>query len=177
MSRIGNKPIDFPSSAKLEQNGQDVTVSGPKGKLSWTLPQGISLEPEGTKLHVKRADDSKELKMLHGTARSLINSMIIGTTEGFKIDLELVGVGYRASVSGQKMTLNLGYSLPVEYVVPEGVTVVMPDQTHISVQGIDKHAVGQVAATIRRFRIPDSYHGKGVRYAGEQLTLKEGKRA
>ena len=177
MSRMGNKPIDIPASAKLEQNGQDIKVSGPLGELSWTLPQGITLETEGARLHVKRADDTKNMKMMHGTARSLINSMFIGVTTGFKIDLELSGVGYRASVAGQKMTLNLGYSNPVEYTVPDGVSVKMADQTHISLTSIDKQLVGQVAATIRRFRVPDSYHGKGVVYAGEHLTLKEGKRA
>jgi large subunit ribosomal protein L6 len=174
---MGNKPIDIPASAKLEQNGQDIKVSGPLGELSWTLPQGITLETEGARLHVKRADDTKNMKMMHGTARSLINSMFIGVTTGFKIDLELSGVGYRASVAGQKMTLNLGYSNPVEYTVPDGVSVKMADQTHISLTSIDKQLVGQVAATIRRFRVPDSYHGKGVVYAGEHLTLKEGKRA
>ncbi|MBQ7179554.1 MAG: 50S ribosomal protein L6 [Victivallales bacterium] len=177
MSRMGNKPIDIPAAAKLEQNGQDIKVSGPLGQLSWTLPQGITLEIEGAKLHVKRANDTKNMKMMHGTSRSLINSMIIGVTAGFKIDLELSGVGYRASVAGQKMTLNLGYSNPIEYTVPDGVTVKMPDQTHISLTSVDKQLVGQVAATIRRFRVPDSYHGKGVVYAGEHLTLKEGKRA
>lgn len=177
MSRMGNKPIDVPAAAKLEQNGQDIKVSGPLGQLTWTLPQGITLELDGAKLHVKRADDTKNMKMMHGTSRSLINAMIVGVTAGFKIDLELSGVGYRASVAGQKMTFNLGYSNPIEYTVPDGVTVKMADPTHISLMSVDKHAVGQVAATIRRFRVPDSYHGKGVRYAGEQLSLKEGKRA
>lgn len=177
MSRMGNKPIDIPAGVKLEQNGLDVTVSGPKGKLSWTLPQGITLEQADGKLHVKREAETKQLKMLHGTARSLLNSMAIGVTTGFKIDLELVGVGYRASVAGQKMTFNLGYSNPIEYTLPEGVSATMADQTHISLTSIDKQKVGQVAAIIRKFRVPDSYHGKGVRYAGEQLVLKEGKRA
>ncbi len=177
MSRMGNKPIDIPAGVKLEQNGQEVTVSGPKGKLSWSLPEGITMEQNEGKLHVKRDGDTKQLKMLHGTARSLLNSMAVGVSTGFTINLELVGVGYRASVAGQKMTFNLGYSNPVEYVVPDGVTVKMPDQTHISLESIDKQLVGQVAAIIRGFRVPDSYHGKGVRYAGEQLSLKEGKRA
>lgn len=177
MSRMGNKPIDIPAGVKLERNGQEVTVSGPKGTLSWTLPEGILLEQVESKLTVKREAETKQLKMMHGTARSLINSMTIGVSTGFKVDLELVGVGYRATVAGQKLTLNLGYSKPVEYEVPAEVKAVMPDPTHISLQGIDKQQVGQVAATIRRFRVPDSYHGKGVRYAGEQLTLKEGKRA
>ena len=174
---MGNKPIAVPQGVKLEQDGQKVTVSGPKGKLDWTLPQGITVELAEGRIHVKRANDSKNQKMLHGTARSLINAMTIGVSTGFKIDLELVGVGYRASVAGQKMTFNLGYSNPVEYVVPEGVTATMADPTHLSLMSIDKHLVGQVAAKIRSFRVPDSYHGKGVKYAGEQLTLKEGKKA
>jgi len=177
MSRMGNKPIDLPAGVKLEQKGQEVTVSGAKGTLSWTLPQGITLEQVENRLHVKRSDDTKQQKMMHGTARSLINSMTVGVSAGFKIDLELVGVGYKAAVAGGKVTLNLGYSIPMEYVLPEGVTATMTDPTHLSLMSIDKQKVGEAAATIRRFRVPDSYHGKGVRYAGEQLVLKEGKRA
>ncbi len=178
MSRMGNKPIVLASTVKVEQNGQEVKVTGPKGNRSLTLPENISIEVADGKLHVKRAsEEDAHQKMMHGTFRSLINAMVVGVTDGFKINLELVGVGYRASVAGQKMTLNLGYSNPVEYQVPEGVKVTMPDQTHITLESIDKQLVGQVAATIRKFRVPDSYHGKGVRFAGEQLTLKEGKRA
>ena len=177
MSRMGNKPIDIPSGVKLEQNGQTVVVSGAKGKLDYTLPTGISLEQEGSRLHIKRSNDSKEQKMLHGTARSLINAMVTGVSAGFTINMELSGVGYRAAVAGQKMTFNLGYSNPVEYVVPEGVSVTMADPTHLSLTSINKQLVGQVAANIRSFRVPDSYHGKGVKYAGEQLVLKEGKKA
>ena len=178
MSRMGNKPIAVPAQVKLEQSGQLVTVTGPKGQLQLTLPEGILLETADAKITVKKSDEnSKRLDVLHGTMRSLLNSMVIGVSEGFKINLELVGVGYRASVAGQNMKFDLGYSNPVEYTVPAGVKVTMADQTHITLEGIDKQQVGQVAATIRRFRVPDSYHGKGVRYAGEQLSLKEGKRA
>ncbi len=178
MSRMGNKPIAVPAQVKLEQSGQLVTVTGPKGKLQLSLPEGILLETADAKITVKKSDEnSKRLDVLHGTMRSLLNSMVIGVSEGFKINLELVGVGYRASVAGQNMKFDLGYSNPVEYTVPAGVKVTMADQTHITLESIDKQLVGQVAATIRRFRVPDSYHGKGVRYAGEQLTLKEGKRA
>ena len=178
MSRMGNKPIAVPAQVKLEQSGQLVTVTGPKGQLQLTLPEGILLETADAKITVKKSDEnSKRLDVLHGTMRSLLNSMVIGVSEGFKINLELVGVGYRASVAGQNMKFDLGYSNPVEYTVPAGVKVTMADQTHITLECIDKQQVGQVAATIRRFRGPDSYHGKGVRYAGEQLSLKEGKRA
>jgi len=178
MSRMGNKPIVVPAGVKLEQNGQNVTVNGPKGQLSYTLPEGISLELADAKLTVKKNDDkNKRLDVLHGTARSLVNSMVVGVSAGFKINLELVGVGYRASVAGQNMKFDLGYSNPIEFAVPAGVKVTMADQTHIALESIDKQLVGQVAATIRRFRVPDAYHGKGVRYAGEQLSLKEGKRA
>ena len=177
MSRMGNKPIALDAKVKVEQNGQEIKVTGPKGTLSRTLPEGISVELKDGKLVVSRKEDTKQLKMLHGTYRSLINAMAVGVSEGFKINLELVGVGYRAAIAGQKMTLNLGYSIPVEYTVPDGVKVTMPDQTHITLESIDKQLVGQVAANIRKFRVPDSYHGMGVRFQGEQLTLKEGKRA
>ena len=175
MSRMGNKPIDIPAAAKLEQNGQDIKVSGPLGQLSWTLPQGITLEIEGAKLHVKRADDTKNMKMMHGTSRSLINSMLIGVTAGFKIDLELSGVGYRASVAGQKMTLNLGYSHPIVYTVPAGIKLNVVEGVKIQISGIDKQLVGEVAASIRRFKKPEPYKGKGVRYSDENVVIKPGK--
>lgn len=177
MSRMGNKPINLPPGTTLEQNGDSVTLNGPNGKLELTLPEGITIENKDGKLHVMRTDDSKKQKMLHGTTRSLINAMVTGVTTGFTVNLELFDVGYRASVAGQKMTFNLGYSKPIEFTVPDDVKVTMPDQTHISLKSNDKHLVGQVAATIRGFRPPDSYHGKGVRYAGEQIILKEGKKA
>ncbi|MDD3953503.1 MAG: 50S ribosomal protein L6 [Lentisphaeria bacterium] len=175
MSRMGNKQITLTSKVKLEVSGQDVKVSGPKGTLSYTLPEGISLEQEGNVLSVKRASDERQLKMKHGLVRSLLNGMITGVSDGFKKQLELFGVGYRAQIAGSKLTLSLGYSNPVIYEIPAGVTVTMPDQTHINLESIDKQKIGEVTATIRRFRTPDAYHGKGVRYLGEKMTLKEGK--
>ena len=175
MSRMGNKQITLAAKVKLEVSGQDVKVSGPKGTLSYTLPEGISLEQEGNVLSVKRASDERQLKMKHGLVRSLLNGMITGVSDGFKKQLELFGVGYRAQIAGSKLTLSLGYSNPVVYEIPAGVTVTMPDQTHINLESIDKQKIGEVTATIRRFRTPDAYHGKGVRYLGEKMTLKEGK--
>lgn len=177
MSRMGNIPITLPAGVKLEQNGQDLKVTGPKGSLSMTIPECINLENKDGKLHLTRKDETPRSNVLHGTTRSLLNGMVVGVTTGYKIQLELVGVGYRATVAGQKMTFNLGYSNPIEYVLPAAVKATMADPTHIALESIDKQLVGQVAANIRKFRVPDSYHGKGVRYAGEQLTLKEGKRA
>lgn len=178
MSRMGNKPIAVPAAVKIEVTDGSVKVAGPKGELTQALPAGITLELEGSVLHVK-CDDMKnrQKNMNHGLVRSLVNSMVVGVSEGFKVNLELVGVGYRGQVKGQNLTLNLGYSIPVEYTVPEKVKISMADQTHITLESIDKQAVGQVAANIRKFRVPDAYHGKGVRYAGEQMTLKEGKKA
>jgi large subunit ribosomal protein L6 len=177
MSRMGKKPIVVDPKVTLEISGQEVRVTGPKGTLSYELPEGITVKQDGGVLQVLRAlEDDKEQKMKHGLVRSLVNSMIIGTSVGFKRELELSGVGYRAQLAGQKLTMSLGYSKPIEYTVPEGVKVSMADQTHITLEGIDKQLVGQVAATIRNFRVPDAYHGKGVRYLGEQITLKEGKK-
>lgn len=177
MSRMGKKPITLESGVKLEISGQDVSVTGPKGTLNYQLPEGITLKQDGTVLHVlRKREDDKELKMKHGLVRSLLNAMIVGTSKGFKRELELSGVGYRAQLAGQKLSLNLGFSNTIEYTVPDGVKVSLPDQTHITLEGVDKQLVGQVAATIRRFRVPDAYHGKGVRFVGEQITLKEGKK-
>lgn len=178
MSRMGNKPIAVPAAVKIAVTDGSVKVAGPKGELTQALPAGITLELEGSVLHVKCDDmENRQKNMNHGLVRSLVNSMVVGVSEGFKVNLELVGVGYRGQVKGQNLTLNLGYSIPVEYTVPEKVKISMADQTHITLESIDKQAVGQVAANIRKFRVPDAYHGKGVRYAGEQMTLKEGKKA
>ncbi len=176
MSRIGNKPITVGASTKVEVAGQAVTVKGSKGTLSYTMPAGISLVQEGNVIHIKRSDDARQSKMNHGLVRSLVNSMVVGVTDGFKIDLELSGVGYRAQVAGQKLTMNLGFSVPIVYEVPEGVKCTVADQVKISLEGIDKQQVGQVAAIIRKFRVPDAYHGKGVRFAGEKIVLKGGKK-
>jgi large subunit ribosomal protein L6 len=175
MSRMGNKLITLSDKVKLAINGQEVTVTGPKGTLSYTMPEGIGVKQDGNVLTVTRENDDRKLKMKHGLVRSLLNGMVVGVSEGFKKQLELFGVGYRGQIAGNKLTLNLGYSNPVVYEIPEGVTVTMPDQTHINLESIDKQKIGEVTATIRRFRKPDAYHGKGVRYLGEKIVLKEGK--
>ena len=154
MSRMGNKPIPLSSKVKFELQGQDLKVTGPKGSLEFNIPEGISLENEGSVITVKRASDDRFLKMKHGMVRSIVNSMLIGVETGFKISLELSGVGYRAQLADRKLTLNLGYSNPVVYEVREGDTVTVPDQTHINLESVEKQKVGQVAAIIRKFRAP-----------------------
>ena len=176
MSRMGNKPIAVPAAVKIEVTDGSVKVAGPKGELTQALPAGITLELEGSVLHVKCDDmENRQKNMNHGLVRSLVNSMVVGGSECFKVNLELVGVGYRGQVKGQNLTLNLGYSIPVEYTVPEKVKISMADQTHITLESIDKQAVGQVAAEVRSKIPPEPYLGKGVKYDGEHIRRKAGK--
>ncbi|MFZ2656966.1 MAG: 50S ribosomal protein L6 [Victivallales bacterium] len=175
MSRIGKKPLPLPKGVKASPSAKDITIEGPKGKLTISLPPMTSVKVEDGVLQVSRADESRTARTMHGLARSLIAGMIVGVTEGYKKDLEIVGVGYKAQLTGQKITLNLGYSHPIVYTVPEGIKVVVADNTKINVSGIDKQLVGEVAATLRRFKKPEPYKGKGVRYANEHITIKEGK--
>ncbi len=174
MSRIGKKPIAIPAGVKVTVADGTVTVEG-KGKLSLPLPPLVSVAVEGSEVIVSRQDEERASSAMQGLARSLINNMVIGVSAGFKKELQIVGVGYRAQMSGSKLVLNLGYSHPIEYVVPEGVKVTVADNVKITVEGADKQLVGQAAATIRRFRKPEPYKGKGIRYVDEQITLKEGK--
>ena len=174
MSRIGKKPIAVPPSVKVSLDATAVTVEG-KAKLALTLPPLVSVEQQGAELFVRRADDSAASSAMQGLARSLINNMVIGVTEGFKKELAIVGVGYKAALSGSKLTLNLGFSHPIEFQVPEGIKITVTDGTKILVEGADKQLVGETAATIRRFRQPEPYKGKGVRYADERVIIKEGK--
>ena len=174
MSRIGKKPIAL-DGASVEIKGREVVVSGPKGSLSWTLPEGIGARVEESVLIVDRHDPSRQGAANHGLARSILQGMVTGVTKGFRKQLEIQGVGYRGQCSNNKLTLNIGFSHPVEYTAPPDVQVSMPNQTTIVVEGIDKQKVGHVAAVIRSFRPPDSYKGKGIRYAGEHVVLKEGK--
>lgn len=178
MSRMGNKPIALDPQVKVEIKDGVATVSGPKGTLSQAIPADVTVKvsEDGKEVLVSRASDARQTKMNHGLIRSLVNNMVTGVSKGFVIELELVGVGYRAALKGQELTLNLGYSNPRVENIPASVKVSLKDQTHILLESIDKQAVGQVAATIRRNRVPDAYHGKGVRYAGEQISLKEGKK-
>lgn len=175
MSRIGKAPIPLPQGVELKQAGSTVEVKGPKGSLSHTIPDGISLQVADGEIHVKRKGDAKRVRSLHGLSRTLIANMVTGVTEGFEKGLEIVGIGYRAAVQGKNLQLNLGYSHPVIYPVPEGIEVEVEKQNKITVKGIDKQQVGQVAAEIRSFRKPEPYKGKGIRYVGEQVRRKAGK--
>ena len=175
MSRIGNQPIPVPSGVKVTLDSGTVLVDGGKAKLLKKLPPLVKLDIKDDVLNVTRDNESKEARAMHGLARSLIAGMVTGVTDGFKKQLEIVGVGYKAQVQGSKLVLNLGYSHPIEYNVPEGIAVKVENNTQITVEGADKQVVGEVAATIRRFRKPEPYKGKGIRYRGEHIIMKEGK--
>ena len=176
MSRIGRKPIPIPSGVEVTLNGTHVTVKGPKGTLERDLVPDITVSREGDEIIVTRPSDEREHRALHGLTRSLVNNMVVGVSEGFARDLEIVGVGYRAAAAGpNKLDLALGFSHPVSVDAPDGITFEVPAPTRIIVKGIDKEAVGQVAANIRKIRKPEPYKGKGVRYAGERILRKAGK--
>jgi large subunit ribosomal protein L6 len=172
---MGKQPVALADKVKVTTSDSEVTVTGPKGTLTTAIPQGIAIDEQDKLLVVTRTGEGRDLRAKHGLCRSLLQNMVVGVSDGFKRELEFQGVGYRGQLKGRQLTLNLGYSNPVEYEVPEGVEVSMPDPTHIVLESIDKQLVGQVAATIRGFRPPDSYKGKGIRYVGEQISLKEGK--
>ena len=178
MSRIGRAPIPLPSGVDVQLVEGHVTVKGPKGTLERDLPQDITLRHDDGVLLVERPDDERHHRALHGLTRSLVNNMVLGVTQGFQRDLEIVGVGYRATAQGdRRLDLALGYSHPVVVEAPEGITFEVPAPTRITVRGIDKEAVGQVAANIRKLRKPEPYKGKGIRYAGEVVRRKAGKAA
>ncbi len=174
MSRIGKKPIDIPSGVKVTISGADVTVEG-KSKLSMTLPPYVSAKVEGSQVLVSQDSDARQASAMHGLARSLIHNMIVGVSAGFKKELAIVGVGYKATLAGSKLTLNLGFSHPIVYEVPAGVKLTVTPDNKMVVEGCDKQLVGETAAQIRRFRPPEPYKGKGIRYADERIILKEGK--
>ncbi len=176
MSRIGNSPITVPSGVDVDVSGRTISVKGPKGTLEREIPGNIDVAKDGEVLTVTRPNDENRTKALHGLTRSLVNNMVIGVTEGFKKELEIHGVGYRAEQQGPtKLRLNLGFSHPVDVEAPDGITFEVPQQTQVVVTGIDKEIVGQVAANIRSIRKPEPYKGKGVRYAGERILRKAGK--
>lgn len=176
MSRIGKAPIPVPAGVTVDINDRHVAVSGPKGQLARTLPGTITVRQEGAELLVERPDDQRQSRSLHGLTRTLVANMVTGVTAGFQKDLEIVGVGYRAEAQGPSaLKLALGFSHPVVVNAPDGVTFEVPAPTRISVKGIDKEKVGQVAANIRAIRQPEPYKGKGVRYAGERVLRKAGK--
>ncbi|TKD67196.1 50S ribosomal protein L6 [Pseudalkalibacillus hwajinpoensis] len=175
MSRVGLKPIEIPSGVTIDIKGDVVTVKGPKGELSRSFSPDIKVNIEENVLTVARPSDHKEHRALHGTTRSLIANMVEGVTKGFEKGLEIIGVGYRASKSGEKLILNVGYSHPVEMVPEQGIDIEVPANTKVVVKGIDKERVGAVAANIRAVRTPEPYKGKGIRYEGEYVRRKEGK--
>jgi large subunit ribosomal protein L6 len=178
MSRVGRSPINIPSGVEVAMGGREITVKGPRGSLSRSLPRDITVRQDGAMLLVERPTDERMHRALHGLTRSLVNNMVLGVTEGFRKDLEIVGVGYRATAQGpSKLELALGFSHIISVDAPDGITFEVPAPTRISVQGIDKEVVGQVAADIRRIRKPEPYKGKGVRYAGEVVRRKAGKAA
>lgn len=175
MSRIGKQPIVIPPKVKVDIKGRTVLVEGPKGKLKYDLPQRTTAAVESGKLVVHREGEDAQAKALHGLSRAILNNMVRGVTEGFVKKLEIHGVGFKAAVAGNTVTLNLGYSHPINYTVPAQIKVTVEDNTKITVEGPDKQAVGQVAADLRRFYPPEPYKGKGVRYVGEHVRRKEGK--
>jgi large subunit ribosomal protein L6 len=175
MSRIGKKPIAIPKGVTIKADASGVDVKGPKGQMKQALPPGITAAIEDGTLVTKKTSDAPELNKFHGLARSLVNNAVLGVTEGWKKELDIVGVGYRAELKGQQIHLALGYSHPVVYDVPKGIEVAIDKQTHITVTGVDRQLVGQVAANLRSLRKPDPYQQKGVRYTGEVLKKKAGK--
>ena len=177
MSRIGKVPVVIPSGVDVKIDKNEISVKGPKGRLSMVIPQRTSMEIEAGAVHVKRNGDDKQARAFHGLAQRLMRNMVIGVTDGFTKELEIQGVGYRASMEGNKLTMLLGYSHPINYTAPEGVTISVPKPTSILVSGYDKQKVGQVAAEIREKRPPEPYKGKGVRYINEKVRRKVGKKA
>ncbi len=178
MSRIGRLPIEIPQGVTVNVNGNVVTVSGPKGSLSQKLEvAGITCEVEGNLVHVKRSNELKETKAAHGLYRAIIFNMVTGVTKGYEKGLVISGVGYKLAKQGNKVILNVGYSHPVEFVEPEGITIDVTSATEMKVKGIDKEKVGQVAADLKAIRKPEPYHGYGIRYADETILRKVGKTA
>jgi len=176
MSRIGKAPVVVPSGVEVTISGNHVAVKGPKGQLEQDLPGRVTVRQEGDELLVERIDDERESRAQHGLVRSLVQNMVTGVTDGFRKDLEIVGVGYRATAKGDRaLELALGFSHPVKIEAPDGITFNVPLPTQVEVHGIDKQLVGQVAANIRKWRKPEPYKGKGVRYAGEHVRRKAGK--
>jgi len=176
MSRIANVPVSIPTGVQLNLDGQNISVKGPNGELRIAAHDLVRLEQEDGQFKVYSRKDSKEAVALAGTTRALVNNMVQGVTKGFERRLEIIGVGYRAQAQGQKLNLTLGFSHPVVYDVPEGVTVETPTQTEIVVKGADKQRVGHVAAEIRAYRPPEPYKGKGVRYSDEHVARKQAKK-
>ncbi|MEE9428474.1 MAG: 50S ribosomal protein L6 [Paracoccaceae bacterium] len=176
MSRIGKRPVDLPSGVTASLSGQTVEVKGPKGSLSFSATDDVTIKVEDNVIHVSPRGSSKRARQQWGMSRTRLQNLVTGVTDGFKKELEISGVGYRATQEGKNLKLQLGYSHDVIFEVPEGVTVTAPKQTHVIVEGIDCQLVGQVAANIREWRKPEPYKGKGIRYKGEFIFRKEGKK-
>ncbi|MGN0071634.1 MAG: 50S ribosomal protein L6 [Atopobiaceae bacterium] len=177
MSRIGKKPVTVPAGVTVTINGNEVKVKGPKGELDRTFSELVTISQEGEEIHVARNDETTESNAQQGLTRTLIHNMVVGVSEGFEKKLELTGVGYRAQLKGKDLDLSLGYSHPVIYTCPENISFEVPDNTHITVKGISKEQVGQVAAEVRAKRPPEPYKGKGIHYEGEHIRRKLGKAA
>ena len=175
MSRVGNAPIAIPNGVEVNVNGQVVEVKGPKGSLNFEMPEPITAAVEDNEIVVSRPDDHRKHRALHGLSRSMINNLVVGVTEGYKINMEIFGVGYRVQAKGKNLEFSLGYSHPILIEAPEGISFAVDGTTKFSIEGIDKQQVGQIAANIRRLRKDDPYKGKGIRYEGEQVRRKDGK--
>jgi large subunit ribosomal protein L6 len=176
MSRIGNKAVEIPDRVKVNiDNDGAVSVEGPKGKLSWKLPRDISGKIDNNRVTLVRSAETRTARALHGLSRALVHNMVQGVSQGFSKQLEIEGVGFKAAVQGSNLNLSLGFSHPILFQIPKEIKITVTDNTKLTIQGIDKKLVGQVAADIRRFYPPEPYKGKGVRYAGEQIRRKEGK--
>jgi large subunit ribosomal protein L6 len=175
VSRIGRQVVKVPKGVTIQVDAKGVLVGGGKAKLLTPLPAGITASVAGDELRVARDGDSKQKKALHGLIRALLANAVRGVTEGFTRELDIIGIGYRAAVAGKKLQLSLGYSHPVEFDIPEGIEIRVDKQTHLVVTGADRHVVGQVAANIRRLRLPEPYKGKGIRYTDEVIRRKAGK--
>jgi len=176
MSRVANSPVTLPAGVQVTLSGQKVSIKGPKGSLSFNAHATVKVVQEGQLLKISVHEGVTDSTKFAGTARAVVANMVTGVTKGYQKDLELIGVGYKAQAQGKKLNLSLGFSHPIDFPVPEGITIETPEQTKIVIKGADKHMVGQVAAKIRAFRPPEPYKGKGVRHAGERVVLKEGKK-
>ena len=177
MSRIGNLPVPLPSGVNVSQADGQVTVKGPKGSLTANVVEHISIKPESDQIVFERASDHRTARANHGLMRSLVSNMVTGVTTGFSKKLQIIGIGYRADVRGSTLVMQLGYSHPIEYSIPSDISIEVDKQNNVTVSGIDKQQVGQVAAELRAYRKPDHYKGKGVRYADEYIRIKAGKSA
>jgi large subunit ribosomal protein L6 len=176
MSRVGKQPIQLPDKVSVKiGSDRTVLVEGPKGKLNWLLPQGVAVAAEGKSVSVTRLSEDRRVRAMHGTAQRLISNMVHGVSKGYRKDLEIHGVGFRAAVKGKNLDLSVGHSHDVLHPIPDGIKITVAENTKIAVEGIDKHLVGQVAADIRNYYRPEPYKAKGIRYAGEHIRRKAGK--